>query len=425
MAYNVASSIDTIGLKQYLETLPKYTHLKEILTKEGLKFYLTGGSVRDWLITGKCESDLDFLIECEEERFKQIEKCFYNSMPVSIRGDSSHKLDLIQSTDAKKYITQADFTINILLYEPIENELIDLQNGLKDIQDKKIKYFSKLYYITSPKAFFRAFRLSAKLGFELDEALVETTKKYSPLINISDANLLSKIVGEFFNFLSLVNINKYFEQMNKLNLIKQLLPELIMLDEAHVESGDITYYENNIQTLKNTQSTLEKLSDTIRTKITTPCKVLDKIPYQGEVRTYAFQVSHLALARFSCLIKDIGRAYVKFEVQELPRFFEETQRIDIYQGQMVFSMVERFGYRKSIALLIEQANLDLIQANSILKNFELEVEDVFREQLDKSLSNSSNKEDYLRVLFLALVLADGKHQGLDAILLARLERLVA
>ena len=65
-----------------------------------------------------------------------------------------------------------DFTINALYYNPSTEELLDFHQSFADLQHKILRVIGEPHkrYVEDPIRMLRAIRLSAKLGFSLDEA---------------------------------------------------------------------------------------------------------------------------------------------------------------------------------------------------------------------------------------------------------------
>ena len=75
-----------------------------------------------------------------------------------------------------------DFTVNALYYDPNTNEIIDYVGGLKDIQEKRLRFIgeTKIRLAEDPVRVLRALRFGEKLGFTVDKeiiALLDDTAK--------------------------------------------------------------------------------------------------------------------------------------------------------------------------------------------------------------------------------------------------------
>jgi poly(A) polymerase len=75
-----------------------------------------------------------------------------------------------------------DFTVNALYYDPNTNEIIDYVGGLKDIQEKRLRFIgeTKVRLAEDPVRVLRALRFGEKLGFTVDNeilALLDDTAK--------------------------------------------------------------------------------------------------------------------------------------------------------------------------------------------------------------------------------------------------------
>ena len=107
------------------------------------------------------------------------------------------KMGVSQPTDMQKELFSRDFTCNALLMDFDLKTISDpTEMGLKDIKEKKIRTcLSPEITLTSNKnRVVRAIYLAAKLGFDLDEAIIEFVKKNPSSITIaSDHSLKEKL----------------------------------------------------------------------------------------------------------------------------------------------------------------------------------------------------------------------------------------
>lgn len=69
-----------------------------------------------------------------------------------------------------------DFTINALMYDTINDDIIDYHGGLDDLKNRKLRHVSDKFSEDALRVF-RAVRFSSTLGFEIDEETIELCKK--------------------------------------------------------------------------------------------------------------------------------------------------------------------------------------------------------------------------------------------------------
>lgn len=157
--------------------------------------YIVGGFVRDVLMDKK-SPDRDLIIcNCDVEEFSKniadkLNAHFIELDPINkiYRIVLENKVDYIDITcpienNFEKDIKRRDLTINAIAYNLNTKELVDLVGGVQDIKDKKIKGISEQNFIDDPLRLLRIFRFYSKTGFEIDDSLIELSKKLFKDIN--------------------------------------------------------------------------------------------------------------------------------------------------------------------------------------------------------------------------------------------------
>ncbi len=197
-----------------------YEYIEKI-NQAGGKVYIVGGFVRDNLL-GIPNKDLD--LEVYNLTFTQLEKLFGNNAKVQgnfgvfqlFNSDSEFTIPRLENKIGKKHqdfainmdpflslemaTMRRDFTINSLMYDLQKNELIDLHQGLVDLENKILRHTSNKFNEDALRVL-RAVRFSFKLGFKiapetlnlcltmLDELKsVSSARKYQEFTKIWQAN---------------------------------------------------------------------------------------------------------------------------------------------------------------------------------------------------------------------------------------------
>lgn len=150
-----------------------------------MKIYLVGGAVRDGLL-GITPKERDWLVVggSEEAMLAQGFKRADADFPVFLHPDSGEEYALARierksgsgykgfEVDAGPEVTleqdlqRRDFTINAMARDESE-ALIDPLDGLKDLQDKRIRHISPAF-VEDPLRVLRAARFAARLDFVVD-----------------------------------------------------------------------------------------------------------------------------------------------------------------------------------------------------------------------------------------------------------------
>jgi hypothetical protein len=187
----------------------KVEELLLLVMRKGFSLTLIGGTVRDFLVTGKVGKDLDFELKhsmpysneewisrlkflkkeiqkqwnCEELAFNiirvfidDIEVEFSSARTEKYMGDgpfshSDFEVELNPSLGTKKSVERRDFTLNsigILFGAPGTEEeylLVDPLNGINDLSLKTLKPAGREFY-KDPVRLLRTLRFSIKYGYD-------------------------------------------------------------------------------------------------------------------------------------------------------------------------------------------------------------------------------------------------------------------
>ncbi len=228
--------------------------LSELLAKEAA--YYVGGCLLDSFL-GKYSGDIDLALPRAE--VKTVAKTLALALKASafemdpefcvwrLTTKDGLQIDLsaLDSDDILKDLPRRDFTINalalpvsskptlkikeengkikILLSKIKEEDLIDLNDGKQAIENKKIIANGPKVFEEDPLRLFRAFRIAAERGFEIDEDTLALIKA-----NASKANKPSgeRIQEELKRLMRAPNTAHYLKVMEDLGLFKKLLPKL-------------------------------------------------------------------------------------------------------------------------------------------------------------------------------------------------------
>lgn len=203
--------------------------MNEILGKlnnKGFDAFLVGGYVRDLLLNRKSydidictNANIDNIIKVLGKHGKVYKEYFSyhfnkdeydyeittfrkeleykNNKPIKIIGVNSLYIDLLRR----------DFTINTICMDK-DNNIIDLLDGIKDLNNKVIKTVGNTYerFNEDKTRIVRAIRLSCTLNFDLDSEIVNYIKEYGKYIKDLNSEYKKKELDKIFNS----NPNKFF-----------------------------------------------------------------------------------------------------------------------------------------------------------------------------------------------------------------------
>jgi poly(A) polymerase len=214
------------------------------LRAEGYEGFWAGGCVRDMLL-GKTPQDYDITTNAKPQ---EIAKIFPKTVPVGaqfgvmlvlIEGQSFEVASFrhdgpyldgrrpahVRYGSLQEDILRRDFTINGMVYDPIEARVIDEVGGQRDLANKLVRA------IGDPRARFaedrlrmiRAIRFAASLRFEIENDTFAAICDLAPSIcQIS----WERIGEEITRILTEGGASGGFELLDQTGLLKVLLPEI-------------------------------------------------------------------------------------------------------------------------------------------------------------------------------------------------------
>lgn len=251
--------------KNQFEIPAQISHVSETLKNAGFEAHLIGGCTRDMLI-GRKPKDWDYTTNATpEEIMKLFPETFYENeygtvgvvnkdIPMGEDGLPDESLKVVEVTpyrieseysdkrrpdsvsfskDIKDDLKRRDFTINAIAFDikPTDKKdifeaiILDIYEGQKDIKNKIIRTVGepKERFSEDALRLMRAVRISAELGFEIEEQ----TKKAI----IESAGHLKEIAGErireeFIRIIMSDRPKEGLELAHELGILKYVVPEL-------------------------------------------------------------------------------------------------------------------------------------------------------------------------------------------------------
>ncbi len=219
------------------------------IEEEGYEAFLVGGCVRDTL-RGVEPKDFDVATNADPKEVEKIFKkslynnkfgtvtVFTNSKEERLREievttyreeddycDQRHPEKIIFVKDIKEDLKRRDFTINAMAVS-LSKELIDPFFGKEDLEKKIIRAVGSPEERFSEDALrmMRAVRFACSLNFEIEKRTKEAIKENAELLkNISS----ERIRDEFVKIIMTPRASEGIEELRKLNLLEQFLPELV------------------------------------------------------------------------------------------------------------------------------------------------------------------------------------------------------
>jgi len=239
------------------KVLEKYTFLKKIgefAEKSVTEVFIVGGFVRD-IILKRDRNEIDFLVIGNGPEFSQkladelkvkkisIFKNFgtahfnFNNFDlefVGARRESYSKNSRNPNVEIGTFeddINRRDFTINTLaisLNSDNYGELIDIFNGLEDLENKMIRtpLDPLITFDDDPLRILRAFRFASQLTFDVDEQIFIAAEKLSERLKIVSQE---RITDELFKILASGKPSIGLKLMEKTGVMKVVFPQISIL----------------------------------------------------------------------------------------------------------------------------------------------------------------------------------------------------
>ena len=221
------------------------TEIVRRLRAEGFQAYLVGGCVRD-LVMGHEPADYDVATDATPE---QVLGLYPGSLTVGAHfgvvvvlqaggpievatfrsdgryADGRHPSEVRYAKTPQEDVRRRDFTINGLLYDPIEDRVLDYVNGQADIRGRCIRTIGDPFerFEEDYLRMLRAVRFAARFGFTLDPAAVEAIRQLAPQIQDTSAE---RIRDEILKILTEGGPRRGFELLDETGLLREVLPEM-------------------------------------------------------------------------------------------------------------------------------------------------------------------------------------------------------
>jgi poly(A) polymerase len=233
--------------------------LGEIFSKNGFEISLVGGPVRD-AVLGKAVKDLDLTTNAKPE---EIQKCLkgwadsiwdvgikFGTVGAKVKDyvfeittyrteqyeDTSRKPSVEFGKTLEEDLARRDFTINAMALRLPSFELVDIYNGLTDLNNKILRtpLDAQISFSEDPLRMLRAARFMSKLDLKPQADLVEAMKKLADRLKIVS---MERINDEFNKLLLTNKPRPGIELLVETGVAEHFLPELpalkLEIDEHH------------------------------------------------------------------------------------------------------------------------------------------------------------------------------------------------
>lgn len=269
---------------------------------ENAEVYLVGGVLRDFYLNLE-NFDKDIIVDkIDAEKFaknlaKSIDATFVpldeeNKIYRLVLKDKINYIDIANpiGKTIEEDLKRRDLTINSIAINLKTFEILDVNNGIKDLKSKKIRHISEQNFIDDPLRLLRAYRFQSMLGFDLDNELVKIITKHISKIHKSAIERIN------YELLKLFSGNYCVEtllEMDKTGLLAEILPVASELKKVPPNlHHHLNLFLHSVEVVKQIQEIYKKSNLEIQNH-------LQKIDFGG--------ISRLTHLKFAGFLHDIGK----------------------------------------------------------------------------------------------------------------------
>lgn len=228
------------GTKLFKSALQIVTHLRD----KGYSAFFAGGCVRD-MVMDIAPVDYDIATSATPE---EVMSLFRRSIPVgakfgvinviedefqfeiaTFRSDGTYsdgrRPDSINFCDAEGDVKRRDFTINGMLFDPLDDKILDYVGGKNDIKACVIRTIGDPLerFAEDHLRMIRAVRFSARFSFKIEQNTKNAIRKLAAKILTVSAE---RIREELEKGLTTSNPHEFVRLLDELGLAEQIIPEI-------------------------------------------------------------------------------------------------------------------------------------------------------------------------------------------------------
>lgn len=353
------------------------------LREAGYESFLAGGCVRD-LLLGKIPKDYDITTAAKPAEIAQI---FSETIPVgahfgvmlvlidsepfevaTFRHDGPY-LDGRHPTHVRfgsleEDVRRRDFTINGMVYDPIDDRVIDLVDGQIDLRRKMVRSIgnARERFVEDRLRMIRAVRFAASLDFVIEDRTLAALQELAPTIGMVS---WERIGDEITRILTEGGARRGFQLLDDSGLLLVLLPEIAAMKgveqspDYHPEGDVFTHTLLLLSHLKAPTETLAfgcLLHDVAKP----PCfrKEGDKITYYGHTEQGAVMAEDI--------LQRLKRSRATWE---RVAYLVRSHLRHMQAAQMRLATLKRFLGEEGIDELLELTRIDALSSNGDLQYY--------------------------------------------------------
>lgn len=172
-----------------LQILQDIQTVTDYLTQNyNAKCYVVGGAVRDRILEYVCKDyDIECFGICVEDfekamqhlgaqgvgksffvyKYHHLDICLPRTEQKVAIGHKGFKVDLAK--DEKEASRRRDFTVNALMYDIQNEQIVDFWHGLEDLEHKVLRVVDEHAFVEDSLRVLRAMQLATRFGFKVEE----------------------------------------------------------------------------------------------------------------------------------------------------------------------------------------------------------------------------------------------------------------
>jgi poly(A) polymerase len=224
----------------------------QTLRRQGFQAYLAGGCVRDVLLSRE-PADYDVATSATPHQVMNLFPETYavgaqfgvvlvpppaavaqpDARPIEVAtfrsdlgySDGRHPDEVRFSMDPKEDVARRDFSINGMLLDPIEGEVLDFVGGRADLRAGIIRAIGdpERRFAEDKLRMLRAVRFAARLGFEIEAETFLAIQRLAPEVQVASRERLR---DELTRMLVEGHARRAFQLLEQSGLLEEVLPEI-------------------------------------------------------------------------------------------------------------------------------------------------------------------------------------------------------
>jgi len=327
--------------------LPEYVEkIADIYHKNGRSLYVVGGAVRDHLLN-KTPKDFDLATDATPDESIDMLSQYYKVLEVgkafgvikimvpedpegveiaTFREESykdSRRPDTVRYSSIDKDVMRRDLTVNALFYDIKGKRIVDLVNGIDDIEKGVIRTVGSSVerFAEDPLRKLRAVRFASKLGSKIDQETHQSLVKDPIFHNIS----VERVRDEFLKILSSAkNVREAISLLESYDMLTQVFPgfklDTDLLSESFpivtvalmLRNNPIEKIESGLNKLAWTSEEIDKITFLIRLVTLSPDNAYEMKKRMKVIKFYYLE-EILDFCRIAGIDSKLIDSFLKYE----------------------------------------------------------------------------------------------------------------